>query len=82
MTFITSKVKVMQNYTICLTKDIRKQLGVKKGDSLILSIDEDGLVRVSKSYDTLDSIVGIAKDTFAALGGGEKFLKDERSSWD
>jgi hypothetical protein len=29
----------------------------------------------------LEELIGIGKDTFAALGGGEAFLKKERQAW-
>ena len=78
---ITATAKVMQNYTICIAQPIREQLNLNRGDQVVLSMNEAGEVKLMKAVNSLKDLVGIGKDTFKALGGGERFLKEEREQW-
>lgn len=82
MKSVTASAKIMQNYTICIAQPIREQLKWKQGDQLILSLDENGEVKIMKAITSLDELVGIGEETFKALGGGEKFLANERKNWE
>ena len=79
---ITINAKVMQNFTICIAQPIRDHLELKKGDEVILSMDESGEVKMMKGVSSLDDLFGTGKETFKALGGGAAFLKKEREQWD
>lgn len=78
---IITTAKVMQNFTICISQPIRDQLKLEQGDHVILSLNEKGEVSLTKGVSSLQDLVGLAKDTFKELGGGESFLKKERASW-
>lgn len=78
---IIATSKVMQNFTICLPKAIREKMQVKKGDSIIVSINEEGEVRMLKGVTTLSGLFGIGKKTFDSLGGAKKFIESERNNW-
>ncbi|OGX39547.1 MAG: hypothetical protein A2984_02510 [Omnitrophica WOR_2 bacterium RIFCSPLOWO2_01_FULL_41_12] len=79
---ITINAKVMQNFTICIAQPIRDHLELKKGDEVILSMDENGEIKLMKGVSSLGDLVGIGKKSLKALGGGEAFLKKERKQWD
>ena len=79
---ITASAKIMQNYTICIAQPIREKLQWKQGDQLILSMDENGEVKLIKAITSLKELKGIGKKTFQALNGGEAFLKSEREAWE
>lgn len=72
----------MQNFTVCITQPIRERMNLKRGDHVVLSMDESGEVKLTKAVSTLDELTGIGKKSFEALGGGEAFLKNERKGWD
>lgn len=78
---IMSSTKVMQNFTICIARPIRERMQIKKGDRLILSMDENGEVKVTKAIGSFKELKGAGKEAFKALGGGEQFLKKERDLW-
>lgn len=82
MNTITSSAKVMQNFTICLNKPVREALKIKRGDQVIMSIDSEGKVQLIKAASSFKDLAGLGKDSFAKLGGGEAFLKQERSKWE
>lgn len=71
----------MQNNTICISLPIREKLNLKKGDSVVLSMNDKGEVRMIKAVTSLEELIGIGKETFKALGGGEAFIKSEREAW-
>ncbi len=71
----------MHNFTICIAQPIRTRMNLKKGDQVILSMDESGEVKLSKAVSSLEDLIGIGKASFEALGGGEAFLKEERQQW-
>ena len=79
---ITLNAKVMQNFTICIAQPIRESLNLKQGDQVMLSMNENGEVKLMKAITSLNELVGIGKKTFKALGGGEAFLKEERKQWE
>jgi len=56
------KSKVTSKYQITLPKDIREELGVKKGDTLLFE-DREGevLLRVEKRLDPVKVLSGILK---------------------
>lgn len=71
----------MQNFTICISQPIRTHLRLKKGDHVIISMDEKGEIKLTKALSSLDELSGIAASSFKKLGGGEHFLKNERKTW-
>ena len=78
---IIVNAKVMQNFTICIAQPIRDRLNLKKGDEVILSMNESGEVKLMKGVGSLEELVGMGKKTLKALGGGKAFLKKERKQW-
>lgn len=78
---IIAHAKVMQNFTICIAQPIREQLELKQGDQVILTMNKQGEVKLTKGVGSLEELVGIGKKTFKALGGGEVYLKKERKQW-
>lgn len=47
----------------------------------MLSMDENGEVKLTKAVSTVKDLIGIGKKSFKRLGGGENFLKNERKQW-
>lgn len=82
MNHIISTAKVMQNFTICISKPIREKLQIKRGDEIILTLTPQGELKLVKAITTLNGLVGMGKKTFKDLGGGEAFIKKERAQWE
>lgn len=72
--------KVMQNFTICLPKKIRKQMDINVKDTVILVFKEGKLTIQKAPSDWLD-LARTSPKVFAKYGGGEKYLKKEREGW-
>lgn len=45
-------------------------------------LDEDRMVVVKRSVDPVKALRGLGKEVWAALGGTEKYIRQERDSWD
>jgi hypothetical protein len=45
------------------------------------NMNEKGEVQLMKAVGSLEDLVGIGEKSFKRLGGGEKFLKNERAQW-
>lgn len=78
---IITSSKVMQNFTVCISQPIRERMNLKKGDHVVISMDQNGEVKLTKGISSLDELAGIGKESFKTLGGGEAFLKNERKGW-
>ena len=78
----TDTSTVTGNYTICITLPIREKAHLKPQDKVVLSVNEQGEIRITKMPKTLRELSGHGKDVFKALGGGEAFIKKERASWE
>ena len=78
---IITSSKVMQNFTVCISQPIRDRMNIKKGDQVIISMDQNGEVKLTKAISSLDELAGIGEKSFKLLGGGEAFLKNERKEW-
>lgn len=78
---IITNARVMHNFTICISQPIRERMKLKKGDQVVLSMDENGEVKLSKGIADLDGLVGIGKNTFKTADGWEKFINKQREEW-
>ena len=76
---VDAVVKVMQNHTICLPKEIRKAINIAPQDFVVISM-KNNVVSLKKAP-AWSSLKGQGKQVFKKLGGGENYLKKERTSW-
>ena len=76
---VSAVVKVMQNHTICLPKEIRNAINVAPQDFVMISM-ENNIIQLEKAP-SWSSLGKKGKDVFKKLGGGEEYLKQERDSW-
>lgn len=78
---MTEMAKLTSKYQITIPAKIRKSLHIKKGDYLHLEV-ENGMVimrPIPQSY--TEYMAGLGKSAWKKLGGGEKYIKRERKSW-
>lgn len=80
-----STVSIQGQTTIPI--QIRDQLGLIPGALMVWETVQDQLgvsyVRITpSSIQTLKSLRGIGRDLYKRYGSGEKYLKEERATWD
>lgn len=75
--------KVSSQYQIVVPKDVRKALGLKAGMRVdITPLDEYRAILMKRPHSMVDALQGLGKDVWKSLGGGTRYLKRERASWD
>jgi AbrB family looped-hinge helix DNA binding protein len=74
--------KLSNRNQMVLPKQARAALGLKPGDRVLVIVD-DGEVRLLPAPKDWGAYVrGQGKEAWESLGGGERFLNDERSFWE
>ncbi len=78
---MTITAKLTDKYQITIPSDIRKMLGMRKGDRLVLEV-EDGKVVMRRMDKSLAAhCAGLGKEVWDSLGGGDVYLERERATW-
>lgn len=77
---IQATARVMQNNTICIPKKIREKLSIREKDLIIVKLDGNK-ASFKKAPSTWMDLAKVAPNIFKKYGGGEKYLKKERESW-
>ncbi|MBI3290806.1 AbrB/MazE/SpoVT family DNA-binding domain-containing protein [Candidatus Falkowbacteria bacterium] len=75
--------KLSRKYQIVVPKEVRKKMNLRVGERVaVYGVDENRamLVRRPKSY--ADALQGLGKEVWEALGGADKYIREERASWD
>ena len=77
MTTVSSK------YQIVIPKAVRKAASLRPGTKLsVIALGNDQIVLKPLNGTHVDRLRGLGKEVRRALGGGEKYLENERNSWD
>ncbi|MHB0876433.1 MAG: AbrB/MazE/SpoVT family DNA-binding domain-containing protein [Anaerolineae bacterium] len=75
-------VKLSERNQMVLPREARAALGLQPGDHVLVVID-DGEVRLMPApADWAGHMRGLGKEMWQSLGGGDRFLAEERSAWD
>lgn len=76
------KSKLSSKYQIVLPKAIRKRLGLQAGMMVTLQpLDDDRALITKHSKNTVQALKGLGKEIWRSLGGGARYIKNERASW-
>ena len=75
-------VKLSERNQMVLPKAARRALGIKPGERVLVVVDGDGVRLLVDPSSWADYVYGLGEQACASLGGGETFLRDERSSWE
>ncbi|MFA5995254.1 MAG: AbrB/MazE/SpoVT family DNA-binding domain-containing protein [Patescibacteria group bacterium] len=68
---------------IVIPKLIREKLRLDTGDKIAIQPLANNVAVIFKQpEDLVDSMQGVGKEMWNALGGADKYLKEERASWD
>jgi len=75
-------VRLNRRNQIVLPKAAREALGVKPGGRLLVLVEEGSVRLLPEPENWSEWIYGLGAEAWASLGGGEAFLRKERSSWE
>jgi AbrB family looped-hinge helix DNA binding protein len=78
----TLAVKVSSRGQVVLPKEIRQKFDIKRGDTIVFILEGDAVRIFPKPESYARYTRGLGKDMWAKLGGGERFIREERASWD
>lgn len=78
-----TSTKLSSKYQIVVPKEVRAKLKLKAGMMVgVYALDADRAVITKRPVDPVAALEGLGAEVWQALGGGEKYLKQERASWD
>jgi len=72
--------KLNSRNQLVLSKEAREALGVKPGGRVVVIVEEQSVRFLPEPENWTDYIYGLGEDMWAALGGGEHFLAEERTA--
>ena len=78
----TTVVKLSQRTQMVLPKAARQALGVAPGGRVLVIVQEQRVRLLPEPENWTEYVYGLGEDMWAALGGGERFLREERASWE
>ncbi len=70
--------KITRNYQITLPKDVRKIVGLKEGDEVMLTVEEGKITIIKSTEDHIMAAAGIWKGIKET---GAEYQKRIRQSW-
>ena len=75
-------VTVGPKYQIVIPKEAREKTNLKSGNNLFVQvIDKDHIMLSKEPESYADALAGLGKEVWQALGGADKYIKEERASW-
>ncbi|MBI4268242.1 AbrB/MazE/SpoVT family DNA-binding domain-containing protein [Candidatus Uhrbacteria bacterium] len=78
-----STSRLSKKYQIVIPSDVRKSLKLNAGTVITVHpIDDRRALLVKHKKSLTDSIEGLGADLWKSLGGGTRYLKKERHSWE
>ena len=79
----TATTKLSHKYQVVIPKQVRERMQLKAGMTVVIhSLDEQHAVLVKHPEDYLQALRGLGKDMWRALGGGTRYIHQERATWD
>jgi AbrB family looped-hinge helix DNA binding protein len=78
----TATARLSSRGQMVIPKEIRQALGLEAGDTVFFVLEGDSVRMFPQPKDYAQYTRGLGKEMWAKLGGGEKFLREERESWE
>ena len=78
---MTYHAKVIAGGKIVIPADLRREFGIKDGDTLILERDEDGGLSIMTFEQAVRDSQRRARAIFGADYSVDQFLKERRADW-
>lgn len=73
-------VKVSKRHQISVPSAVRKRLGIKQGDRLLVEVKGDMLILLREPRDYVDHLSGLHEEIWRNLDVDE-YLEGERTAW-
>lgn len=78
-----NSAKLSKKYQIVVPKEVRKQMNLRQGTRIMLyPLDEERAVLVKHPSNHVQALKGLGSEVWRSLGGAEKYIKEERASWE
>ncbi len=78
-----SKTTLSSKNQIVVPKEVREKLKLVPGAKIsIYPVDDNHAILTRQSEDYVKSLRGLGKEVWQALGGADKYIKEERAAWD
>lgn len=74
-------VKVSQRYQIAVPQSARKQLKIKKGDRLLVDVQDGIILLIPQPRRYTDHLQGLHGEIWRGIDA-QKYLGEEREAWD
>ncbi len=75
--------KISQKFQFVIPKAVRERMKLRAGMNVSAHyIDQNTAVLLKGQADSVKALRGLGKEVWQSLGGTEKYIKQERSSWD
>ncbi len=78
----TIVVKLSKRNQMVLPKAARQALGVDPGGRVLVIVQDQRVRLLPEPDNWTEYVYGLGEDMWAALGGGERFLQEERAAWE
>ena len=74
--------KLSSRGQMVLPKEARQALGVEAGDTVLVIVEGESVQLVPRPASYARYTRALGKEAWAALGGADAFLAEERASWE
>jgi len=75
-------VKLSTRNQMVLPKEARAALGIEPGGRVVVVVDGENVQLLAEPEDWSEYMYGLGEEIWQRLGGGERFLAEERASWE
>ena len=76
-----SSIKVSSRYQIALPSIARQRLKIRKGDRLLVDIQDGLLILLPQPQDYAERLAGLHRDVWEGIDTAT-YLQEERDAWD
>lgn len=73
-------VKVSDKYQIAVPAQVRRQLGIKPGDRLLVDVRGNHVLLMPEPANYAEAMAGLHADVWKGIDS-TKYLQDERNAW-
>ncbi len=76
------QTKLSSKHQLVIPRDVRRKMKLMSGMMVtIFPIDSQRAILLKHPKSHTDALEGLGQEVWHALGGTEKYLREERSSW-
>ena len=71
-----------KKYQVVIPKEVRRRMRLHAGETVAVhALDDEKAILVKHPTDPVRAMRGLGKDVWRKLGGTQKYIRAERSSW-